>query len=104
MTLREQILSDNESVFFSLDDFATEVELLICNHPVRVRVVEDGDQLLNYRHIGIYEGSLLIYARAEDLPSPLKAGDALIYNRAKWYVEDAREDLGIWEIVLKRNL
>ena len=99
MTLHEQILEDNRNIFFAMDDFADEREINGC----KVKVVEDGDKLLAYKQMGIYEGSLLFFVRTDDLPGPVRPGDALIYDRAKWYVEDCREDMGILEIILKRS-
>ena len=99
MTLRDQILGDNRSIFFALDDFAVEREI----NGRAMKVVEDGDQLLLYRRLGIYEGTLLIYVQATDMPGPVAPGAALIYDRVKWYVEDCREDMGVLEVVLKRN-
>lgn len=97
MTLRDQIEEDNCDIFFDFDELAKEVH--IDGHPVPV--VEDGEQLDKYRQMGIMEGQLLVYVRTGSLPRIPEPGDAMRYGTRQLWVESAKEDMGILELVLK---
>lgn len=98
MTLKEQFAADLDSVFF---DPATLGELREINGR-EVMVVEDGEKLREYQLQGICQGQKLLYVRAADLPVIPKAGDAMLYGRTKWQVEECKEDTGLLEIILER--
>ena len=98
--LREQILADN-AMFFSPADFG---EQRLLNDKV-VMAVEDSDQLLKYQSAGICEGQKLVYVPSNVFDKLPAAGDRLLYGwptQQHWVVEQAGEQMGITELILKR--
>ncbi|MEA5135701.1 MAG: hypothetical protein VB035_06135 [Candidatus Fimivivens sp.] len=99
-TLHEQILSDN-AMFFSPADFG---EQRVVNNKT-VMAVEDSDQLLKYQSAGICEGQKLVYVPSNTFDKLPAAGDQLLYGwptQQRWAVEQASEEMGITELILKR--
>ncbi len=98
MGLKEQFAADLDNIFFNLEELGELQEI----NSREIMVVEDGEKLQEYKAQGIFRGQKLIYVRAADLPAIPRAGDALLYGRAKWQVEECREDTGLLEIILER--
>ena len=99
-TLHEQILSDN-AMFFSPADFG---EQRLLNNKT-VMAVEDGDQLFKYQQAGICQGQKLVYVASNTFSKLPAAGDRLLYGwptQQHWVVEQAGEQMGITELILKR--
>lgn len=99
MNLKSQIERENKEIFFNLNDFAVERRI----GDKKAFVVEDGDQLLKYKQLGIYEATLLIYIESNFFEKTPHPGDALMYQNKKYFIEDVREDMGILEIALKNT-
>lgn len=97
MTLRE-LAAEDIGLFFNTDDFAETATV----NEISMPVVVDGDQLARYRREGVFEGTLLLYARAADFAKVPNPGEALIFNKAKLWVESCKNELGILEIVLNQ--
>lgn len=98
MELKEQFAADLDSIFFNLTELGELREI----NGQEVIVVEDGEKLQEYKLQGICQGQKLLYVRAADLPVVPHAGEAMIYGRTKWQVEECKEDMGLLEIILKR--
>lgn len=101
MSLREQILRDNEAVFLNPDEFGA----VIAVNGVEAVAVEDGDQLDAYQAGGICQGERLYYCRADVFVRLPRAGDAVTVaqdgKKSVWRVERCREDGGLVELTLR---
>lgn len=98
---KDQIALDR-AIFFNITEFAD-------NHVVDGKTlvaVLDNDQLRERskkEYDGLSVGELLFYVKAEDfgdLPAP---GKPLVFDGRQMYVFDAREELGVYEIILSQN-
>ncbi len=99
-TLHDQVLNDN-AMFFSPADFG---EQRLLNGKI-VMAVEDSDQLLKYQQAGICEGQKLVYLPSDTFDKLPAAGDQLLYGwpaQQRWSIEQASEEMGIIELILKR--
>ena len=101
MSLRGQILRDNEAVFLNPDEFGVAIAV----NGVEAVAVEDGDQLDAYQAGGICQGERLYYCRADVFARLPRAGDAVTVaqdgKKSVWRVERCREDGGLVELTLR---
>lgn len=98
MDLKEQFAADLDSIFFNPAELGEPQEI----NGREVLVVEDEEKLREYKLQGICQGQKLLYVRAADLDPVPQAGDAILYGRTKWRVEECKEDAGLLEIILER--
>ena len=98
MILKDQFMADLDSIFFNPDELGELREI----NGREVMVIEDEEKLREYKFQGICQGQKLLYVRAASLPAIPHAGDAMLYGRTKWQVEECKEDAGLLEIILKR--
>lgn len=99
MTLKEQITGDVNAVFLGAAGLRDFAEMQSINGR-EVPVIKDDDQLDKYRREGVYQGTLLLYVRSSDFPERPAPGDAVLYGKAKYFVESAKETAGVTELVL----
>lgn len=72
----------------------------------QLNVIVDNDRLI-YRSKkefdGISVGEILYYVKASDFGKMPEVGSSQIFDRRQMYVFDAREDAGVYEIILHQN-
>lgn len=103
MNFKEQLAHDTETIFFNMNEFAE-------NHTIDGKIVNcivDNDRL-NERSKkefdGIYVGELLIFVKKTDLVRELSQGMPLMVDKKQMYIFSVREDYGVYEIILNRNV
>lgn len=90
------------SAFFNADEFAD-------THNIDGRdlvVVVDNDRLKERskkEYDGISVGEILYFVKAADFGERPEEGTPQIFGGRQMYVFDAREDMGMYEIILKQN-
>lgn len=109
MTFKEQIASDNKTVFMNLDEFAethlingVEMPCLIDNNEFI-----DREKRYRYNHSlysdGLLIKQLLIYVKAEDFgPLPM-IGRALTFDKKTYIIVDTINEDGIYSLCLEAN-
>ncbi len=109
MTFKEQIASDNRTVFMNFDEFAEmhrindkEMLCLIDNNELI-----DRERRYKYKHSmyadGIYMKQLLIFVKAEDF-GPLPAiGRAIRFDSKLYTISDSINEDGIYSLCLEAN-
>lgn len=96
---RDQMALD-QAVFFNLDEFAE-------THTIEgrgVSLVVDNDRLsqrTQKEYEGIYVGDLLFFVSAADYGTRPRPGETVRFDGEPYEVFDAREDNGVYEIILK---
>ncbi len=102
MTLKDEITIDIDDVFLNLGDFA-EIHLV---EGKEILCVLDDESLKTRQgsaEIGIDEGTLLLFAKAEDLPKKKKGG-LLKVDHKIYMIDDWKVNFGMAEIVLHQNV
>lgn len=101
MSLKDQVLSDLD-VFFNQDEFAgshvidgRSLNIVVDNDQLKERSVKEYD--------GISVGEILYYVKASDYGERPGQGTPQIFDGRQMYVFDAREDTGVYEIILSQN-
>lgn len=87
-------------VFINDDEFATEV--LIDNEPTLVVLDSDSLKELQLKNggEGLATSELLFYVKKTDLKFKPFVGQDIFLNEKLYYINDVKEDEGIYEIVL----
>ncbi|WP_026486689.1 hypothetical protein [Caldanaerobius polysaccharolyticus] len=102
MNFKDVIHSDLD-VFFNLDEFAE-------SHIIdgrSLKIVIDNDRLqqrTQKEYDGIYVGDILYYVSSADYGPAPKIDEIQIFDDQQMQVFDVREEAGIYEIILRRNL
>lgn len=102
MALKDDILSDIDSVFLNTDDFAGEHEI----NGISVICVVDDDRLLERTDKaiqGTYLGEKLLFVKASDLPGRPAIDSRLTLDGKPWYVRTCIENMGMLEIRLEAS-
>ncbi|HHW03408.1 MAG TPA: hypothetical protein GXX35_11490 [Thermoanaerobacterales bacterium] len=101
MGLKDIIQMDLD-VFFNLDEFAESH--IIDGRPLNVIVDNDRLQQRSQKEYdGIYVGDLLYFVAAKDYGSAPKPGSVQVFDGRSYTVFDVRQDMGVYEIILKLN-
>ena len=98
---KDMVAADSD-VFIDFDFFGT-----VCTiEGQEVTVVVD-DNALKQRQGGqeltIAESTIMLYAKAEDLPKRFTPGQGINYNGRECIVDDVAEDMGIVTLTLQQN-
>jgi len=99
--LKDQIAQDR-AVFFNLNEFAEP-------HVIDGRtlnIVVDNDQLMRRskkEYDGLSVGEILYFVSAADFGERPQPGAPQVFDGRQMYVFDAREDMGVYEIILSQN-
>lgn len=98
---KDQLTSDLD-VFLNQDEFADvhtidgrELTVLVDNDQLKERSKKEYD--------GISIGEILYFVKATDLGSLPEEGTPQIFDGRQMYVFNARENLGMYEIILSQN-
>lgn len=101
-TFKDQLISDLD-IFINLDEFG---ELHSINGR-DIAIIIDNDRLdkrSNKEYDGISVGELLFFVKMSDYGSCPEKGTPVIFDGRQMYVFDTpREDMGMYEIILKQN-
>lgn len=103
MSLKDLIASDLNSVFFLIDDLAGMYNV----DGREIPVVQDDNRILEKTDISALGTSLgegLIFIKAADMPRLPLGGDRIKINGKEWYVRNAVDNLGVYEIRIGRDL
>lgn len=100
MAFKDYLQADIDNVFFNTDEFAephmingSSVNIVIDN--------ERSERLGSTGTVGIFGTVIVYYVKASDLPSKPKIGDVQDFDDAYYQVADAKEELGVYEIILR---
>lgn len=102
MSFKETVKSDIANVFFNLNEFA---ELHTINGR-QLPVIVDNDRLQQRskkEYDGLYVGDLLYFVSANDFGPPPKPDSIQLFDGKPYIVFDVRQDVGMYEIILKLN-
>lgn len=95
---------DREMVFMNLDEFAERHNV----ENMRITCVLDEDTLQkrkdNTLNEDVAQSNYLLFAKTEDLPRRMPAGQTLNVDGRQYIITDWKEDMGIAEITLAANL
>jgi len=101
MSLKDQVRADLD-VFFNTGEFAEthvidgrSLNIIVDNDQLKERSVKEYD--------GISVGEILYYVKASDYGERPEQGTPQIFDGRQMYVFDAREDTGVYEIILSQN-
>lgn len=89
---------DDLKIFF--EDFSERVYL----NGIPIDIVIDLDRLQDRskkEYDGIHVGDLLYYCKVNDFSHTPEVGEVQMLNKRSYKVFDVREDLGLYEIILK---
>lgn len=102
MSLKDQLLSDLDAVFFNLDEFAEihnidnrQISIIVDNDKLQERSKKEYD--------GISTGEILYYVKASEFGKRPEPGTPQIFDGRQMYIFDSREDMGVYEIILTQN-
>lgn len=101
MNFKEHAAQDIPATFFNVDEFSDEVTI----DGKLKGVVIDEDQLKERaaEYGGITTGTILYFISVSSFSERPKIGSSQIFNNKLMYVEDVREDMGVYEIILNQN-
>lgn len=102
MSLKDLIASDIDNVFFNTEEFA---DIYIIDGR-DVPVVQDDNRILEKSDIsalGTALGEGLIFIKEKDMPRLPSGGEEMNINNKKWYVRDAKNNKGVYEIRIGRE-
>lgn len=101
MIFKDYIKSDLANTFFNSDEFAEEVTIDGKKH----KVVIDDDRLQRRAadYGGIATGMILYFIPVSALSKKPSIGSVQIFNNRQMFVEDVKENLGVYEILLNQN-
>lgn len=90
------------TVFINADEFSEtqsidgrDIAITIDNDRLKERSQKEYD--------GISVGEILFFVKKADYGSRPEEGTPVIFGRRQMYVFNAREDMGMYEIILKQN-
>lgn len=96
----KDIVASDMSVFFNVDEFAEPH--LINGSSVNIVVDnERSEKLGSSGTVGIFGSIIVYYVKASDLPSKPKIGDVQDFDDVYYEVTEAKEELGVYEIILR---
>ena len=102
MSLKDEILNDIDNVFFFIEDFGEEHIIdgksVICVFDDDALKIRSGSNELS-----VSESSMLIFAKATDLPQKV-VGDELLFDGRIYIVDDWKVNLGVAEVALHQNI
>jgi len=101
MTFKDCVQLDH-AAFFNQNEFAEihgidsrDLAIILDNDRLKERSQKEYD--------GISVGELLFFVKKADYGSRPEEGTPVIFDGRQMYVFDAREDMGMYEIILKQN-
>lgn len=97
MTLKELADADIGAVFLSIDDFADEHEV---DGAVVTCVLDSDAGTERDPMVGSVTAGVRMFARADELPRRLSAGDSMIVDGMPYLVTEWREDMGMAQVSL----
>lgn len=102
MSLKDDILSDINNLFFLLEDFGEEhtidnkkIVCMIDNDALKIRSGSN--------ELSVSESTLLLFAKESDLPRKI-VGDDLMVDGRIYVVDDWKVNLGVAEVALHQNV
>jgi hypothetical protein len=100
--LLDYFSSDINSVFFNTDEFAAEV--IIEGKPMRVLIDEErlrdrGEKEYN----GLTTGMILYFIPVSSFSNKPKVGNTQFFNGRLMYIDDVKENAGLYEIIISQN-
>ena len=103
MSLKDEILSDIDNVFFDLDEFG---ELHTIDGKSFVCMIDDDALKIRSgsNDLSVSESTLLLFAKESDLPTRKVAGDDIIIDGRIYIVDDWKINLGVVEVALHQNV
>lgn len=99
---KDMLATDVKNIFFNIDELAELYEV----DGRLIPVVQDDNRILEKTDIsamGTDLGQGLIFVRAADMPRLPNADDEITINGKKWYVREAKNNTGVYEIRIHRN-
>jgi len=102
VSLKDQIASDIDNVFFNPNDFAEEA--IVDGRPILIIVADDflNDKSEMYAE-GLSRGEQLVFIREVDLNRMPNIGDQITIDKKKWYVKHAIKNKGVYEVRIGRE-
>jgi hypothetical protein len=102
MSFKEQLMRDLDNVFLNLDEFAETCRV----EGKEISAVLDKDDFTKMKQgqiLGLVRADILLFAKAEDLPTEKNPGSLLNVNGREYIVESWGTDTGLSEIALLQN-
>ena len=99
--LKDYMAGDVANVFFNLGEFAETVT--IDGKPQKVIIDNDHLQKRMAEYGGISTGMILYFIPVPDLPKKPSIGGYQNFNGRPMYIEDVKENMGVYEILLSQN-
>ncbi|HYE80872.1 MAG TPA: hypothetical protein VEG39_01760 [Clostridia bacterium] len=100
MTLKESLQQDLDAVFFNTDEFAEPH--MISGRSVNIVVDnERSEKLASSAAVGVFGSIIVYYAKVTDFDNKPKIGDVQDFDNGYYQVVDVKEDLGVYEIILR---
>jgi len=99
--LKDFIAQDIDTLFFNATEFGEEVTI----DGTKQIVVIDDDRLQRRAadYGGIATGMILYFIPVSALSKKPSIGSVQIFNNRQMFVEDVKENLGVYEILLNQN-
>ena len=102
MSLKEQIASDIDSVFFKTDEFAETV--VIDGKDVPIILDNDAlDGMSDVYAMGLAEGEQFIFIREVDMNRLPQPGEQLTKDGRQWYIRHAVSNMGVFALRIGRE-
>lgn len=102
MSSFKDILNNDMATFFSLDEFSTIHRI----DGKKINIVIDENRLMerNQKNFqGLSVGEILYFVKADDFGELPEQGTPQNFDGKRMYVLDAKEDNGIYEIMLQQD-
>ena len=102
MSFKDELLTDIDNIFLNIEDFGETH--IIDGKPVICMLDDDALKIRQgSNELSVSESSLLLFAKASDLPRKV-AGDTVTINGRIYIIDDWKVNLGVAEIVLHQNI
>ena len=102
MSFKDDILNDINNVFLNLEDFGEEH--IIDGKPVICMFDDDALKIRSgSNELSVSESTLLLFAKASDLPRKV-VGDELLIDGRIYIVDDWKVNLDVAEVALHQNV
>jgi len=102
VSLKEQIASDIDSVFFKTDEFAETV--VIDGKDVPIILDNDAlDGMSDVYAMGLAEGEQFIFIREVDMNRLPQPGEQLTKDGRQWYIRHAVSNMGVFALRIGRE-
>jgi hypothetical protein len=98
----KELLQNDLNVFINIDEFGEQHTI----NKQRINIVIDNDRLKHRSKVeyeGVVVGDILYYAKASDFIKKPRVDQIQEFDGKQCMVFDVREDMGLLEIILKRN-